>query len=178
MVLAGSVINHENHSAQWVSLQSQSLEDSSKSSSHNSVTITSSSTKYLQFATNLSKSYWMWMVAFCTGFEHDSSPDSHFHLKSVPADCELCQTPPCCFVTLAAHYSVISLMGNFDALSKLTGFTLAVDIQPFCLCMLSHSTLSRFSSFLNLHLFGLSVLIDVYLPAPIFSTCTLVFMLY
>ena len=56
-------------------------------------------------------------------------------------------------------------MGSFDALSKLTGFTLAVDIQPFYLCMLSHSTLSRFGSFLNLHLFGLSVLIDAYLPA-------------
>ena len=52
-------------------------------------------------------------------------------------------------------------MGSFDALSKLTGFTLAVDVQPFCLCMLSDSTLNRFSSFLNLHLLGLSVLIYV-----------------
>ena len=52
-------------------------------------------------------------------------------------------------------------MGSFDALSKQTGFTLAVDIQPFCLCMLYNPFYpSHFSSCLNLHPLGLSVLLD------------------
>ena len=60
------------------------------------------------------------------------------------------QTLSCIILLHAASWlwqlTILSsaLMGSFHTLGKLT---LAVDIQPFCLCILSHSTLSRFSSF-------------------------------